>query len=457
MKIIILGAGQVGSSVAANLAREANDITVVDVDITLLQDLQDRLDIRTVHGQGSHPDVLRRAGAEDADMILAVTNSDETNMLACQIAQHLFRTPTKIARVRAREYLTYPQLFGSDAIPVDVMLSPEQMVIDYMVRLIDHPGALQVLDFADGLVQLVAVKAYHGGPLVGQAICKLRDHMPNVETRVAAIFRKGTPIIPEGETVIEADDEVFFIVARKDIRKVIGELRNLDKPYKRIIIAGGGNIGKGLARALENNYQVKLIDHNLNNSRRISEELARTIVLHGDAADEELLLEENIASTDVFCAVTNDDEANILSAMLAKRLGARKVMSLINRASYVNLVESGDIDIAISPHQAMIGSLLAHVRRGDVAVVHSLRHGAAEAIEAIAHGDKRSSKVVGRAIDDIKLPPGTNIGAIVRNGEVIIAHHNTVIEEEDHVILFLVDKRRVRDVEKLFQVGVTFL
>lgn len=457
MKIIILGAGQVGSSVAANLASEANDITVVDVDIKLLRDLQDRLDIRTIHGQGSHPDVLKRAGAEDADMILAVTNSDETNMLACQIAQHLFRTPTKIARVRAREYLQYPQLFGPDVIPVDVMLSPEQMVIDYMERLIDHPGALQVLDFADGLVQLVAVKAYYGGPLVGQALRKIRDHMPNVDTRVAAIFRKGTPIIPEGETIIEADDEVFFVVARQDIRKVIGELRRLDKPNKRIIIAGGGNIGKGLARALESNYQVKLIDHNLRNSRQISEELARTIVLHGDAADEELLLEENITSTDVFCAVTNDDEANILSAMLAKRLGARKVMALINRASYVNLVESGDIDIAISPHQAMIGSLLAHVRRGDVAVVHSLRHGAAEAIEAIAHGDRRSSKVVGRAIEEIKLPPGTNIGAIVRNGEVIIAHHNTVIEAEDHVILFLVDKLRIREVEKLFQVGITFL
>jgi trk system potassium uptake protein TrkA len=457
MKIIILGAGQVGSSVAANLASEANDITVVDVDAQLLQDLQDRIDIRTILGQGSHPDVLKRAGAEDADMILAVTNSDETNMLACQIAQQLFRTPTKIARVRSREYLLYPQLFGAEGIPVDVMLSPEQMVIDYMERLIDHPGALQVLDFADGLVQLVAVKAYYGGPLVGQALRKLRDHMPNIETRVAAIFRKGTPIIPEGETVIEADDEVFFIAARKDIRKVMGELRRLDKANKRIIIAGGGNIGKGLARALESNYQVKLIDHNLRNSRQISEELERTIVLHGDAADEELLLEENITSTDVFCAVTNDDEANILSAMLAKRLGARKVMSLINRASYVHLVESGDIDIAISPHQAMIGSLLAHVRRGDVAVVHSLRHGAAEAIEAVAHGDKNSSRVVGRAIEEIKLPPGTNIGAIVRNGEVIIAHHYTVIEAEDHVILFLVDKRRVRDVEKLFQVGITFL
>jgi len=457
MKIIILGAGQVGSSVAANLSSEANDITVVDVNSQLLHDLQDRLDIRTVLGQASHPEILKRAGGEDADMILAVTNSDETNMLACQVAYSLFRTPTKIARVRAREYLNHPQLFGHSAIPVDVMISPEQVVIDYMKRLIAHPGALQVLDFADGLVQLVAVKAYYGGPLVGQALRKIRDHMPNVETRVAAIFRRGTPIVPEGETVIEADDEVFFIAASRDIRKVMGELRRLDRSNKRIIIAGGGNIGKGMAQALENDYYVKLIDHNDRNSRRISEELDKTIVLHGDAADEELLLEENITSTDVFCAVTNDDEANILSAMLAKRLGARKVMALINRASYVDLVESGDIDIAVSPHQAMIGSLLAHVRRGDVAMVHSLRRGAAEAIEAVAHGDSRSSKVVGRAIEDIKLPPGTSIGAIVRNSTVIIAHHDTVVEAEDHVILFLVDKRRVTDVEKLFQVGITFL
>jgi len=457
MKIIILGAGQVGSSVAANLASEANDITVVDVDRQLLLDLQDRLDIRTVYGQASYPDVLSRAGAEDADMILAVTNSDETNMIACQVAHSLFRTPTKVARIRSRHYLGFKKLFGNDAIPVDVMISPEQVIIDYVQRLIAHPGALQVLDFADGLVQLVAVKAYYGGPLVGQELRLLKDHMPNVESRVAAIFRKGTPIIPEGDTVIEADDEVFFIAARNDIRTVMGELRRLDRPNKRIIIAGGGNIGKGLAQALENDYNVKLIDHNPGRSKQISEELDKTIVLHADAADEELLLEENITSTDVFCAVTNDDEANILSCMLAKRLGARKVLALINRASYVDLVESGDIDIAVSPHQAMIGSLLAHVRRGDVAAVHSLRRGAAEAIEAVAHGDSRSSKVVGRSVEDIKLPPGANIGAIVRGTKVIMAHHDTVIEAEDHVILFLIDKRRVVEVEKLFQVGVTFL
>jgi trk system potassium uptake protein len=457
MKIIILGAGQVGSSVAHNLASEYNDITVVDGNSQVLQDLQDRLDIRTIVGHGAHPDVLSRAGAEDADMIIAVTNSDETNMVACQVAYTLFHTPTKIARVRAAEYLSKPRLFNQDALPIDVLISPEQLVTEYVQRLIDHPGALQVLDFAGGKVQLVALRAYYDGPLVGQELRTLREHMPKVEARVAAIFRRGKPILPEGDTVIEVDDEVFFLAARGDIRAVMSELRREDKPVKRIILAGGGNIGMRVAQALEGRYQVKIIDRNVERTRMLSEQLEKTIVLLGDAADEELLLEENIENTDVFCALTNDEEANILSAMLAKRLGARKVMSLINRASYVDLVHSDAIDIALSPQQATIGSLLTHVRRGDVVAVHSLRRGAAEAIEAVAHGDQSNSKVVGRALQDIKLPPGTTIGAIVRGDKVIIAHHDTVIESGDHVILFLVDKRRIADVERLFQVGITFL
>ena len=457
MKIIILGAGQVGTSVAEVLAGEGSDITVVDVDEKKLEILRDRLDISTVVGEAAHPEVLARAGAEDADMILAVTNSDEINMIACQVAYTLFHTPTKIARVRSVGYLAHPQLFTQESLPVDVLISPEQLVTDYVQRLIEHPGALQVLDFAGGKVQLVAVRAFYGGPLVGQALSTLREHMPGIETRVAAIYRRGHAIAPDGDTVIEADDEVFFIAAKRHIRVVMKELRRLDRPVKRVILAGGGNIGMRLAKALESKYQVKLIDHNPERSKRISEELDKTIVLHGDAADEELLLDENIENTDVFCAVTNDDEANILSAMLAKRLGAQKVMALINRAAYVDLVQSGIIDIAISPQQATIGSLLTHVRRGDVTAVHSLRRGAAEAIEAVAHGDARSSKVVGRAIENIKLPPGTNIGAIVRDDEVIIAHHDTVIQAEDHIILFVVDKDRISDVERLFQVGVTFL
>ena len=456
MKIIILGAGQVGSSVASNLASEANDITVVDDNPAILQDLQDRHDIRTLRGHASHPDTLKQAGADDADMVIAVTNSDETNMIACQVAYTLFHTPTKIARVRSVEYLNHSRLFSQDALPVDVLISPEQLVTEYIERLIEYPGALQVLDFAGGQVQLVAVHAYYGGPLVGHELRDLQVHMPGIDARVASIFRQGQPITPCGDTIIEVDDEVFFVAARKHIRAVMSELRKMDKPVKRVLLAGGGNIGMRLASAIENRYQVKVIECYEDRARQLSESLDKTMVLLGDAADEELLVEENIESVDVFCALTNDEEANILSAMLAKRLGARKVMSLINRASYVDLVQSDIIDIAISPQQATIGSLLTHVRRGDVVMVHSLRRGAAEAIEAVAHGDRHSSRVVGRIIDEIKLPRGTTIGAIVRGDEVVIAHHDSVIESDDHVILFLSDKKCIQEVERLFQVGVTF-
>ncbi|WP_027329808.1 Trk system potassium transporter TrkA [Marinimicrobium agarilyticum] len=461
MKIIILGAGQVGGSLAEHLASEANDITVIDTDEVRLRELRDRIDIGVVTGEGSHPDILVQAGIEDADLLVAVTSNDEINMVACQVAHSLFRTPTKIARVRSNAYLTYDKLFTDSAIPVDVLISPEQLVSDYIYRLIEQPGALQVLDFAQGKAQLVAVKAYHGGPLVGQELRFLRQHMPNVDTRVAAIYRRNRAIMPHGSTVIEADDEVFFIAAKNDIRAVMSELRRLETAYKRIIIAGGGNIGLRLAKKLEGKYNVRVLEHNKHRCGQLSEQLERSIVLQGNASDQDLLLEENIEDTDVFLALTNDDEANIMSSMLAKRLGARKVMALINNPAYVDLVQGGEIDIAISPQTTTIGSLLTHVRRGDMVNVHSLRRGAAEAIELIAHGDQSSSKVVGRALEDIDLPEGANIGAIVREkdentSEVLIAHDHLVVEPGDHVIVFLLKKQHIRDLEKLFQVGFTF-
>ncbi len=457
MHIIILGAGQVGSSVAAELAKEkSNEITVIDTNQQILSDLQDRLDLRTICGNGAYPGLLEDAGADDADMLIALTNSDEINMIACQVASSLFHTPTKIARIRSPEYLRRPGLFAEDSIPVDFMISPESLVTEYIYHLIEHPSALQVLDFAGGRVQLVAVKAYHDGLMVGRALKTMNDVVPDVDMRVAAIFRGGESIQPSAECVIEVDDEVFFLAAREHIPTVISEMRKLEKPNKRIMLAGGGNIGGQLAAMMEKDYQVKVIEAFPARAHELSAVLDSTIVLLGDAADPDLLLEENIESMDVFCALTNDDEANILSSMLAKRMGAKKVMSLINRAAYVDLVESGLIDIAISPHQVTIGTLLAHIRRGDVVAVHALRGGSAEAIEAIAHGDKASSRVVGRRIEDIKLPEGARISAIVRADEVIIAHHDAVIESEDHVILFLTDKTKIAAVEKLFQVGITY-
>ena len=456
MKIIILGAGQVGASLAERLADEENDITVIDIDSDRLHELQDRLDIGTVAGCASHPDVLLRAGADDADLLIAVTNTDEINMVACQVAYSLFRTPTKISRIRSQAYLQNQKLFSNDSIPIDVIISPELLVTRYIHRLIKYPGALQVLDFAGGKVQLVAVKAYYGGPIVGNELREIRNHMPNVDTRVAAIFRRDHAIMPAADTVVEADDEVFFIASSDNIMPVMSELRRLDSPYKRILIAGGGNIGERLAEAMENSYQVKIIEHSYARCRQLSETLKRTIVLNGHASDRELLIAENIEDVDVFCALTSDDEANIMSSMLAKRLGAKKVITLIANPAYVDLVQGGEIDIAISPQQITMGSLLTHVRRGDISNVHSLRRGAAEALEVIAHGDARSSKVIGKRLDEIEKVEGSTIGAIVRGDDVLIAHRYLVVEPEDHLIVFLTDKTKIKQVERLFQVGFSF-
>ena len=458
MKILILGAGTVGTSVATALSNENNDITVIDTDAVRLREMGEKLDLRTVRGHASHPSVLSQAGVEETDLIIAVTNSDEVNIVACQVADALYRTPTKIARVREAEYLAHPELIGRGRSSIDVVISPEQLVCMHVQRLIEYPGALQVLEFADGRAQLVAVRALKGGALVGLPIRELRGHLPaGVDARVAAVFRGGRPILPEGTTVIEAEDEVFFLADRRAIRVVMSELRKLDKPARRILIAGGGNIGRNLARALENNHSVKVLERSRERTKQLAEDLQNSIVLAGDAADEDLLREENIGQTDVYCAMTNDDEANILSAMLAKRLGCPRVIALINRAAYGELVEGSTIDIAVSPQQVTLSALLTHIRQGTMVRVHSLRRGAAEAIEAVALGDRRTSRVIGRAVEEIELPPGTTIGGIVRGEQLLIAHHDVVIEPNDHVILFLVDKRQLRQVENLFRVDATRL
>ncbi|QOC22287.1 Trk system potassium transporter TrkA [Wenzhouxiangella sp. AB-CW3] len=458
MQIIILGAGQVGTGMARSLSQEDFDITIVDTDAARLRELQEKLDIRTVLGHAAHPQTLIRAGIQDAELLIALTNSDETNMVACQVAYSLFSTPTKVARVRAADYLAHPELFNREHAPIDVLISPEGLVTDHIQRLIEYPGALQVLDFADGRAQLVGTRAFHDGPLVGHELRALREKLPDsVDARVAAIFRGDEPIIPKGDTVIEVDDIVFFLAAHDDIPVVMRELRRMGGPANRIMLAGGGNIGAALARRLERTHHVKLVERDANRAELIAEEVDTTIVLVGDCADEDLLHEEGIDEIDVFCALTNDDEANILSSMLAKRMGADKVITLINRPAYVDLVESDRIDVAVSPQQVTIGALLTHIRRGHMVRVHSLRHGAAEAIEAVAHGRPGQSKVVGKRIEEIELPPDTSIGGIIRGEDVIIAHHDVLIEPDDHVILFVADQRQIRRVEKLFAVDAMFV
>jgi len=458
VKIIILGAGQVGGTLAEHLADEQNDITVVDEQTSTLKRLAERLDVRTVLGNGAHPGTLMDAGADNADMLIAVTDSDEINMLACTVAFTLYRTPTKISRVRSANYLAeHRALFESGAIPVDVIIGPEQLVTTNIEQLIANPGSLQVLDFAGGRIRLVAVKALAGGPIVGRELQEIREHMPRVDTRVAAIFRAGgDPIIPEGTTVVEPNDEVFFIAAREHIREVTSELREIDKPYHRVMIAGGGNIGSTLEKRLEKQYRVKVIERSQDRCKVLSDLLEDTIVLHGSGNEPLLLKQENIENTDVFCALTDNDESNIMMSMLAKKLGAKKVITLITNAAYADLI-GDEIDIAISPQQVTISSLLMHVRQGDISAVHSLRRGAAEAIELTAHGDSRSSKVVGRRLDELNLPSSVTVGAILRGDKVLIAHGDVVVEAEDHVILFLTNRTQISAVEKLFAVGFGFI
>ncbi len=457
MKIVILGAGQVGSTVAESLASEANDITVVDIDGARLRSLQDRLDLRTVLGSAAHPSVLVEAGIEDCDLMIAVTQSDETNLVACKLAQQLFNVPTRVVRLRATDYLANERVLGPDCFGVDLAICPEQILTDYIAKLVEFPEALQVLEFAHGKASLVAVRAFQGGPLVGHPLKDLKKHIPSVDTRIAAIFRGDSPILPEGDTVVQAGDEVFCLAATQDIRRVMHELRRVDKPVSRVMIAGGGNIGLRLARAIERDYAVKIIEYDKRRCEILSTRLDRALVLQGDVTDEGLLEAENVADMDLFVAVTNDDEDNIMSCLLAKRMGARRVVALINRRSYVDLLQAGQIDIAISPAQATIGTLLAHVRRGHVTQVHSLRRGAAEALEAVVHGDRDSCRCVGRKIEEVDLPRGAAIAAIVRGEKVIMAHHDTVVQAEDHVIVFVTDKKLLSKVEKLFEVSVGFV
>jgi trk system potassium uptake protein TrkA len=476
MRIIILGAGQVGASVAEALASEANDITIVDQSREALGDIADRLDVRTLVGNCALPSVLKSAGMEDADMLVAVTQSDAINLVACKLARSVFNVATRVARLRSADYLDDRSLLDDEHFAVTHAICPEQEITDYIARLIEFPEALQVLEFADGRVTLVCVRAYEGGLLVGKPIRAMREHLPQgVDARIVAIFRAYGPVDPTGDTVIEAGDEVFVLAASEHIRPVMRELRRMLEPVRRVMVAGGGNIGARVALALEADHEVKVIERDAARAEHVAGKLQRTLVLQGEGTDENLLAQENIDEMDMFLALTNDDEDNIMAASLAKRLGCKRVLALINRRAYADMVQGGPIDIGLSPAQISIGSLLTFCRRGDVARVHSLRRGAAEALELVVHGDRNSSKVVGRRIEELPVIKGAHIGAIVREtGElaviqrdgflidenratVIIPHHDTVIEENDHVIVFCVRKREVSQVEKLFQVGFQFL
>ena len=483
MKIIILGAGRVGQSVADSLVSERNDITVIDTDAERLRDLESRFDLRGVVGNGIEPAVLAEAGAQDTDLLIACAAQDETNLVCCKVAQLMFNIPKRIARVRSTGFQRDERLVGPEGFAVDRIICPEESLTRYIGKLIDYPEAMQVREFAGGRACLVSVRARAGAPMVGHTVAEMRNSTPDVAVRLVAIYRRF-PEEPDrfvacaGETRIEPGDEVFVLAAREHIAHVLATLHRRDatpvRPVRRIMIAGGGRVGLHLALELgkePGRFLVKIIE---DDSARCIELASRlpsdVLVLQGDTTDENLLGDESIDEIDLFLALTDDDEDNIMSCLLAKRLGARRVLALINRRSYADLMHGTQIDIALSPAQAMLGELLAYVRQGDVQAVHSLRRGVAEALEIVVRGDRKTSRVVGRKVSDLALPRDVHIGLIVRGlpdspdvsadelrePQVIIPRSATALESGDHVVFFLPHKRLVRDVEKLFRVSATF-
>ncbi|OUV03359.1 MAG: Trk system potassium transport protein TrkA [Betaproteobacteria bacterium TMED82] len=461
MKILILGAGRVGANLAEMLVFDKSDVTVVDTDIEALEKLQERFDLRTVIGTATSLAVLEEAGIDEVDMLVAVTANDEVNLVACKLAHSKFNVPQRIARVRSTQWLGATDLLDNDGFAVNKLISPESSVTNTIKKLIQVPEALQVIEFADGKVTMLVVLAHAGGLLVSHPISDLRSHLPSVDCRIVAVYRKGRALFPDATTHIEVGDEVFVLVATENVSQVLRELRQIEDPVRRVMIVGGGNVGTRVAMAIADTMAPKIIDHNKVRCDRISQSLGgKVLVINGDATDEALLVEENVSEVDMFVALTNDDENNIMSALLAKRLGARRVMALINRKAYAELVEGGNIDITVTPSHTTLGELLKYIRRGDIEAVHSLRRGAAEALEIIVHGDEKSSKVVGKMVEEIDLPFGAFLGAIVRDEgsekKVLMAHHDTEVINNDHLIVFVSNRQIIPKIEKLFSVSASF-
>jgi len=457
MKVIVCGAGQVGFNIAHYLASENNDVTVIDQRPDLVRKIADTLDVQAVLGHASQPSVLEQAGAGDADMIIAVTHADEVNMVACQVAHSLFDVPTKIARVRSQSYLQpmWATLFSREHLPIDVIISPEIEVARAITRRLQVPGAIDVIPLAGDKVRLIGVRCDPDTPLINTPLRQLTVLFPDLNIVVIGIVRDGKPIVPTAEDQMLEGDEVYFVVDTQHVSRALSAFGREDQEARRIVVFGGGNIGLFLAQQIEAehpNVTVKVIEVNKERAEYVAKTLTRTVVLNGDVLDPELLAEAGVSSAEAVVSVTNDDETNILAALLAKRTGARRAMTLINKTTYKALVGPLGIDVVISPRAITVSNILQHVRRGRIHAVHSLHEGFGELIEADA---LETSSLVGKPLREVKLPPGVLLGAVVRDGTVISPRGNTVVQAGDRVVLFAAADA-VKKVEKMFSVRLEY-
>ena len=453
-KIAVLGGGQVGSSLAKILTDDGNDITLIDTDLSILENLQEDNDIKTIHGNASSPSILEQAEVNDCDILIATTASDEVNLVSCHLAKKMFNVPTVIARLRNSEFQVSTSGFDLDLFSIDSIISPSQLVTDFIKNIIEHPGAFQAYDFADGNLQVIGATVLRDGPLSGRKLSEFKKHLPNVDVKVIALYRDRKILPVNGTTIIETGDDLFFLATEENMR-FMSELSKNQSRIENIMIAGGGIVGMTLAAKLSQKFSTKIIEKDLIRSKFLSESLEDTVVLNDDISDESLLDNEGIEEVDYFCSVTNDDQMNILSAKLAKDLGAKKSIAIINKLSYRKLV-SKEIDVVVSPEDVTIGSILASVRTSDVVKVHSLGFGEAELLEIIIHGDSKTSKVVGKKVSELELPSGCRIGAIYREGKVILLNDDASIQSNDRLIIYLLHKKDFSKLAKLLQVSIGF-
>ena len=449
MKILILGAGRVGSSLASTLSKQQYEVSIVDLNKDRLQRLQEDLDLATEVGHGSYPNTLKKVGADEETILLAVTNSDECNITSCQIAKSKFNVKKTICRLSDAQYLDSLSAFGENNI--DIAISPENEVTEHLVDLIKHPGAEQIESFANGSIKVVSVKAKKDGMLVNRELKSIESDMPDTNTFVPAIYRKGKPLIPDGKTIIKENDEIYFLAAESDIDSVVQEMRLQDNSSTRMMIVGGGKIGFALAKALEENYKIKIIDPSENRCEIISNKLNRTIVLKGEGSDEELLKSENIENIDIFCSLTNDDETNIMSAFLAKKLGAKKTIIIVNNYTYINILPKNFVDLALSPQRLTVSMVLQHLAKGDVPqeVMLKMQSGA-EAIEGIIHKNKFTENFFDRPISEIPLPKNCVIAAVIRQDEIFMHSKNLLLKPNDKIIVFILGKTEKENIDNLF-------
>lgn len=457
MKVIICGAGQVGFIIARYLSAGNNDVTIVDQRPELIRKIGDTLDVRCVLGYASHPNVLEQAGAQDADMIIAVTQADEVNMVACHVAHAIFNVPTKIARVRHQSYLQpiWSNLFSREHLPIDVIISPEMEVARAITRRLQVPGATEVIPLVGDKVRLIGVRCEEDCPLLNTPLRQLTVLFPDLSIVIIGIVRQGRALVPTAEDQMLPGDEVMFVVDTNQVGRAMMAFGHEEAEARRIVIFGGGNIGQFLAQQLEASptpVSIKMIELDQKRAEEVARTLTKTVVLNGDVLDSNLLEEAGVGAAETVVAVTDDDETNILSSLLAKRHGAKRAMTLVNKADYGPLMSTLGVDVLISPHAITVSNILHHVRRGRIHAVHSLWEGFGELIEADA---LETSGLVGRPLKEIKLPAGVLIGAVVRGNKVISPRGNTVMQTKDRVVMFAAAPA-VKKVEKIFSVGLEY-